>query len=130
MPVLAGGVRGQESLFDAIACATWWRQEKSQVSAKDAAQTRYFAAQAASAEQRHAIQQGQLVPREQVLQEGQAFVKGWSGQLRSIARRARQAGIVQGADNEAALHDLCTQILTDIARWKVPGDAKAAAGPT
>lgn len=127
MPCQAVGKRGQESTYDAVACMKWWREEYGKLSAKEIAQTRAYEAQAKLNELKLDQQRAELLPRDRVISEGQAFVKGWTGQVRSLARRARQSGIITTADQEAALADLCRQILTEIAGWTTPADADRAA---
>lgn len=124
MPCHAVGKRGQESTYDSVACLKWWRQEHGKLSAKEIAQTRAYEATAKLNELKLALQRADLLPRDQVISEGQAFVKGWTSQVRSLPRRARQSGIVTTPDQEAALMDLCRQILIDISGWTTTGDAE------
>lgn len=127
MPVHAQGRRGQESKYDSVACLEWWRQNQGALSAKEIAQTRNQEALAKLNELKLEIQRRDLLPRDQVVFEGQAYTKAWSSQVRSLPRRARQAGIVHTPEDEAALADLCRQILSDIAGWTTPADATSAA---
>lgn len=127
MPVHKAGRRGQESAYDAVACLEWWRREQGNLSAKEIAQTRAYEAQAKLNELKLSVQQGALLAREQVVFEGQAYTKAWAAQVRSLPRRARQAGVVHTPEDEAALADLCRQILTEISSWTTPADATRSA---
>ena len=127
MPVHASGRRGQESKYDAVACLKWWRETQGKLSAKEVAQTRAYEATAKLNELKLTVQMKDLLPRDQVIYEGQQYTKAWASQVRSLPRRARQAGVVTTAEDEAALVDLCRQILTEIAGWTTPADAKRAA---
>lgn len=129
MPVQRPGRRGSDAaVYDAVECLSWWRQHQGKVSAKEVAQTRSYEATAKLNEQRLAVAAGALLPREQVVLEGQQYTKAWSSSVRSLPRRARQSGIVHTAEDEAALADLCRQVLADISSWKTPADAKRADG--
>lgn len=127
MPVWQPGRRGGDAaVYDAVACLAWWREHQGKVSEKERAQTRSYEATAKLNEQRLAVASGALLPREQVVFEGQTYTKAWASSVRSLPRRARQAGIVHTAEDEAALVDLCRQVLADISSWKTPADAARA----
>lgn len=129
MPVQRPGRRGSDAaVYDAVACLAWWRQHQGKVSAKEVAQTRSYEATAKLNEQRLAVAAGALLPREQVVLEGQQYTKAWASSVRALPRRARQSGIVHTAEDESALADLCRQVLSDISSWKTPADAKRADG--
>lgn len=125
MPVITLGGHGKAAAYDAVACSAWWRDQQGK-NAKDAAQTRAFNATAELNELKLKREQAALVPREDVVRDGQAYTKAWASSVRAIARRARQAGIVPTAKAEAALNALCRQLLIDIASWKTRADADRA----
>jgi len=126
MPVEVQGTRGKESVYDAPLCLDWWRHHHASASAKEVAQTRSYEATAKLNELKLKQQQGELLKRDVVITQGRAYTVGWAGQVRSIARRARQSGIIATPAAEAALADLCRQILTDISSWTTPAAALAA----
>lgn len=129
MPVESPGGHGVESVYDAPACLKWWRDTQSKVSAKDAEQTRAFKEAADAKALQNAVTRGQLVDAEAVRVLGEHYTKGWASQVRSLARRARQAGVVTTAEDEDALNELARQILTEIASWKTAADvARASKG--
>lgn len=125
MPVISRGGRGAESSYDAVECLAWWRERQGK-NAKEAAQTRAYEASAKLNELKLAQQRGDLFPREQVIAEGQAFVKAWTSKVRALPRRARQAGVLPTAQEEAALAAICRELLDEISRWKTLADLRAA----
>lgn len=125
MPVMTMGGHGKAAAYDLVACGAWWRDQQGK-NAKEIAQTRAFNATAELNELKLQREHGALLPREEVVRDGQAYTKAWASTVRSIARRARQAGIIVTAKAEADLNALCRQLLTDIASWKTRGDAERA----
>jgi hypothetical protein len=121
MPVLMAGGRGREGAYDAVDCLAWWRERQGK-NAKEAAQTRAFDASAQLNELKLARERGELWPRDVIVQEGQAFTKGWTAQVRALPRRARHSGVITTGEQEAALAALCRQILQEIASWKTAAD--------
>lgn len=125
MPVLRTGGHGKTSAYDAVACLDWWRSQQGK-NARDAAQTRAFNATADLNELKLLRERGELLAREEVVKDGQAYTKAWANTIRAIARRARTAGIVSTPQAEAELNALCRQLLVDISSWKTRGDAERA----
>lgn len=125
MPVIARGGQGRESQYDAVECLAWWRERQGK-NAKEAAQTRAYEASAKLNELKLAQQRGVLLARDQVVAEGQTFVKAWTAKVRALPRRARQAGIVSTPQLEAALAAICREVQDEISRWKTTADAIAA----
>jgi hypothetical protein len=72
-------------------------------------------------------ERGELVDREAVVKEGQAYTKAWTAKVRTLPRRARQMGIITASEQEAALTGLCREVLTEIARWRTLADVATAA---
>lgn len=125
MPVITMGGHGKAAAYDLVACGAWWRDQQGK-NAKEAAQTEAFKSTAALNNLKLQREMATLVSRDEVIRDGQAYTKAWANAVRAIARRARQAGIVATAKTEAALDDLCRQILTDIASWKTRADVDRA----
>lgn len=125
MPVQTAGGRGRESVYDAVDCLDWWRQRQGK-NAKEAAQTRAYEAQAKLNEMKIAVQRGELVPRDEVIQTGQAFVKAWTAKVRGWPRRLVQAGIVT-REQEGQVTGLALELLREMAGWKTAADLKRAA---
>lgn len=57
-----------------------------------------------------------LLPREQVVSEGQTYVSAATAKLRSIPPRAVQGGIIP-EEKRGALEDLVEETLGELARW-------------
>jgi phage terminase Nu1 subunit (DNA packaging protein) len=130
MPVAVPGAAGKESIYDAVECLEWWRSKRATMSAAEAAKTRALEATARLNELKLAQQTSGLVPRDEVVREGQAYTKALASQVRSLPRRARQAGVLSTPEQEAALDQLCRQTLTAIASWSVIEDLQAASAAT
>lgn len=126
MPVETRGGRGAKSVYDAVRCLAWWRRNKTELSAKDAAQARALAATAEVNELRAAEKKGELISREEVVREGQAYTKAWATKVQGLARQLLLAGIIT-RDQEAKITAACRDLLTDIASWQTVADTTAAA---
>lgn len=124
MPVTERGGHGRESVYDAVACLNWWRQQQGK-GAKEVAQTRSFNAQADLAEQRLRVQRKELFSRTAIVMAWQSMQKGWSVRVQALPRRLIQLGIL-ARENEAIAAGLCKEILTDIASWRGVDDTPAA----
>lgn len=125
MPVTRAGGRGRESAYDAVECLAWWRERQGK-NAKEAAQTKLYENNAVLAALKIAREEGSLLPRADVVRQGQAVQKGLAAQVRALPRRARHAGIVDTAEQEALLAQLCRQIMTEIASWRTVDDVDRA----
>lgn len=121
MPVVERGGHGKESVYDAVACLAWWREQQGK-NAKENAQTRLFNANAENAELKLQRDRGELLSRETVIKEGQAYTKAWTAKVRAWPRRARQLAIITTPEQEAALTALGREVLTEIARWRTMAD--------
>lgn len=89
------------------------------------ARSRRDVSQAELNELRLAVQRGELVTRDQVILEGQNYVKGWAAKVKALPRQLVQAGIVM-QDQEAAVAALCREILTEISSWRTLADIAPA----
>lgn len=125
MPMLMAGGAGKEGRYDTVACLAWWRERQGR-NKKEAAQARAYEASAELNELKLAQQRGELLPREQVVLEGQHFVKAWSASVRALPRRLEQAGLVRREDL-TAVQMMVRELLTDIANWRTMGDLERAA---
>lgn len=125
LPIAEQGRRGKPSMYRRADVDAWLAKRETDQTAEhvDLARERALLAQ----KQRErieieiAVNRGELVHRDQVVREGQAHVKGWTAKIRSLARRAAQAGIIQ-PEQVAGLEGLCREILTEISRWKTVAD--------
>lgn len=126
MPTITMGGHGKAAEYDLVACGEWWRSQQGK-NAKDIAQTRALNSTAELNELKLKRERGELLAREDVVKDGQAYTKAWANSIRAIARRARQAGIVTTPQAESDLNALCRQLLTDISNWKTRADAEKAA---
>lgn len=125
MPVLEVGGRGKESQYNAVECLDWQRQRAGK-NAKEAAQTRALTRSAELNELKLAQQRGELVPVDDVVREGQAFVLAWRAKVLTLARRMVQASAIP-RESEAAATQVCLELLEDISSWKTMADSAAAA---
>jgi len=70
-------------------------------------------------------ERGDLVARQPVVADGQGFTRALTAKIRAVPRRARQAGIVTDAVQEAALAALCRDIQIEIAAWRTLADLQS-----
>lgn len=128
MPVIERGGHGKEGAYNPSACFTWLRSRRGSggKDAESAARTRSFAASAALNEMRLQKEMKELVPREQVEREGQAFVKALAAHVRALPSQLSQAGVIP-RDQESAVARVCKQLLAEIAGWKTLADLELAA---
>lgn len=127
LPCLDSGGRGRESVYDAVDALAWWRERQGK-NAKEAAQTRAYEATAKLNELKLARERGELVARDQVILEGQAYTKAWTAKLRALPRELVQSGIV-GREAEARVAELLRAVLVEIAGWRTVADARRTRGP-
>jgi hypothetical protein len=74
-----------------------------------------------------ARERGDLLPRELVVRDGQATVRGWSAKVRGLPRRLVNAGVVP-RDREPAARSVVLDLLTEISRWKTIADVPTPKG--
>lgn len=122
MPVIAAGGRGKESVYDAVECLDWWRERQGK-NAKEAAQTRLYSENADIAALKRSTMAKELFPREQLVREGQAFVRAWMAMVRRIPRRFVNAGLVP-REREGDAAGLIRDVLDEASRWKTQADLK------
>lgn len=125
MPVLRAGGRGKESAYDAVECLEWWRERQGK-NAKEEAQTRLYDANAKKAVVDLKKKTGELVERQQFVREGRAFADGLRAQMRSLPKRAAQAGVIT-PEQVRPLDGLCREMADSISKWKTLEDAETAA---
>lgn len=127
MPVIDRGGHGKEGAYNPSACMTWLRSRRGSggKDAESAARTRSFEATAALNEMRLKKEMKDLIPREQIEREGQAFVKALVAQVRALPSHLSQAGVIP-RDQEAAVARVCKQLLAEIASWKTLEDLHQA----
>jgi hypothetical protein len=90
------------------------------------ARSRKDISQAELNELRLKTQKGELLPRDQVILEGQHYTKAWSAKVRALPRQLVQAGIVM-RDQEPAVAAICRDLLSEIASWRTGADLTRAA---
>lgn len=122
MPVITRGGRGRESQYNAVECLDWWRQRQGK-NAKEAAQTKTYETQAKLNELKIAIQEGVLLPKEDIVLAGQQQVKSWVAKIRALPRQMVQAGIIT-VDTEPKVANLLRSALKEISDWNSIKDAK------
>jgi hypothetical protein len=85
------------------------------------ARSRKDLSQAELNELRLARERALLLPRDQVIAEGQAYVKAWTAKIRSLPRRLVQAGAVD-REREPIAINLCLELLTEVSNFKTMAD--------
>lgn len=124
MPVITRGGAGKESAYDAVECLAWWRERQGK-NAKEAAQTRLYTENANIAALKRSSLSAELFPREQLVREGQAFVRAWVAMVRRLPRRFVNAGLLP-REREAEAITLIRDLLDEASRWKTQADLKRA----
>lgn len=136
MPVADRGARGRESRFDLPAVNGWWlrRELEARGIGKgggkpiDLVHERAILARAQA--QRVLLdvrtRAKQLLPRDQVVREGQAFVAAVKAKLRALPRRLAQAGLIP-RETEPAVAGIVREALEEMSRWKTELDLLEAA---
>lgn len=125
MPVVARGGAGREGEYDAVVCLDWWRQERG-IGAKEKEQTRLYAANADNAELKLQERRRELLSAEEYITEAKAIQKGWSSLVRAWPRQARLQGVIETAQQEAALANLTRRLLVNVSNWKTVADIELA----
>lgn len=111
----AAGRRGKAATYDlAVVVPAYIRRqgEEKPESPRDARDR----SQAELNRLRLAKERRALLPREQVVSEGQAYIASATAKLRSIPPRAVQAGLVP-EEKQRAVEDLVEEALGELARW-------------
>lgn len=85
------------------------------------ARARKDLAQAMLNELRLAKERRDLLPRQQVILQGQSYTKAWTARLRSLPRRMVQAGLIT-REAEPEVTALIREVLTEIASWQTLAD--------
>jgi hypothetical protein len=124
------GRGGRPSLYDlTVTVPAYLAHERKRLGAgvpAEDARARRDRSQAELNELRLAEHRKELLPRERVVIEGQAFAKALQAKLRALPRRMVQAGIVT-REHEPAAAALVREALEEISRWTSMADLLAAA---
>ncbi len=128
-PVAKKTARGRPSMFAVWAVREWRDAVDTLESGPGKLSLEYERAKVAHAqaekiERENLVRAGELVEREAVVLEGQSYTKAWATKVRAFPRRLVQAGLI-AATHEAAVADVCRDLLTDIAAWRVLPDVTA-----
>lgn len=125
-PIAKRGGRGVSSKYRVSDVYQWRIDSARQVSETtltlEQERARLAKAQADGKEMENRQRRGELLPRAQVVAEGQALVRGWSAKLRGLPRKLVNAGLVP-RDREADARGLVLSVLSDISEWKTVADA-------
>jgi hypothetical protein len=130
-PVARRGGRGVASKYRVSDVFKWRVESLRQVSETtltlEQERTRLARAQADGKEMENRVRAGELLPRDQVVREGQALVRGWSAKVRGLPRRLVNVGLVP-REREGDARALLLELLADISGWRTVADAEAADG--
>ena len=122
MPVVTRGGAGRRSVYDSVECLKWWR-EQSGKDAKEIAQTRAYNAQAELNELKIAVQNGELLPRDEVVLAGQNYTKAWTAKIRALPRQMVQSGLIP-REREQGVTQMLLALLSEISQWKTLGEGE------
>lgn len=116
---LAAGTGRSHSVYDApaIVAAYLARQERQLTGSNLSPRDRRDRSQAELNELRLARERGELLPREQVVQEGQAYIRATMAKLRQLASRMAREGIVSPSAEER-VGKLVQEATSEMARWR------------
>jgi hypothetical protein len=121
------GAGGRQSVYDAPAMVASYiaHVERKLTGSNDTPRDRRDRSQAELNELRLARERGELLPRDQVVREGQAFVKATMAKLRALAPRLVRAGLIKRTD-EGAVAALVREAQEEMSRWQNLTDLQAA----
>lgn len=125
------GDRGRASIYDVDAFVTRYIKHVTSRTVSDdrAARARREQSQAELNQLKLAQQLKELLPRDQVVREGQAVMRAVQAKLRALVRRMIQAGVIT-AEQEADVGALVHEALEEMSQWSALTDLeKAAADP-
>lgn len=119
LPILhqGGSGRGDESVFDAVVCLKWWRDNSPGSKEKDRLQTQNLELDRQRKQLELDKQRGLTVPIDQVVREGQAYTKGVTTELLALPRILIQHGIVP-PEQEPQATEVCRDMATRFSTWK------------
>lgn len=120
MPALERGGHGKPGKYDAIACLQWYRENKVGRNALEIAKTESAREDVVLKRFKSGELARELVRTREVVAMGAHFVKGWVALIRALPRQARRTGLIETAEQEQALDDLCRRALEEVSRWDVP----------
>jgi phage terminase Nu1 subunit (DNA packaging protein) len=135
MPAADRGSRGRESRFNLVDVNAWWLQRELQARGLDPKSPRIDLgnerALLAKAQARRTMldvhtREGQLLPRQSVIDDGKAFILATRARLLALPRELTRAGVVP-VDKQAEVTKLIHQALEEMARWRTRLDLLQAA---
>jgi phage terminase Nu1 subunit (DNA packaging protein) len=136
MPVADRGSRGRESRFDLADVNTWWLARELQARGLDPKSPRIdlgnerallARAQARKTMLEVQTREQQLLPRDQVVADGRAFILAVRAKLLALPRELARAGHIP-VEKQADVTALIRQALEELARWTTRLDLLEAAG--
>lgn len=68
----------------------------------------------------------EVLPRAQIVFEGQVMVRGWSSEVRALPRKLVNAGLI-APERESEAKKMMFDLLTAISRWRMAADVEHAA---
>jgi hypothetical protein len=115
---LAPGSGRRSSTYDAytIVRAYWAHRERQLMDGAESPRDRRDRSQAELNELRVEKERRVLLPRDQVVREGQRFVKAVAAKLRALPSRLVRAGIIAAAV-QGAVEELIREALDEMSRW-------------
>lgn len=113
------GAGGRQSVYDAPAMVAAYiaHVERKLTGSNDTPRDRRDRSQAELNELRLARERSELLPRDQVVREGQAFIKAAMAKLRAIPPRLVRAGAIERSA-EGTVTALIREAQEEIARWQ------------
>lgn len=124
MPVAERGGRGRESRYDLAAVVEWQVERRVQARGGGAGgplsladeRAKLTRLQSMRAAMELKAKQRDLLPRDQVVREGKAFVLATKAKLLALPRRIAQAGLI-AVEQQPAVADVIREALEEMARW-------------
>jgi phage terminase Nu1 subunit (DNA packaging protein) len=129
MPVARRGGRGVASRYSLPAVFAWRMESLRSVAGTtlslEQERQRLTRINADTRELQLAERRRELLPREQVVLQGQAVIRGWAAIVRGLPRRLVNAGVVP-REQEPAAKGVVYELLTAISQWKTIADVEIA----
>jgi hypothetical protein len=121
------GVGGRQSVYDAVALVTSYmaHRERLITGSLDTPRDRRDRSQAELNELRLSKERAELLPRDQVVREGLAYIKATMAKLRAIPPRLVRAGAI-AREAEPVVASLVREAQEEMARWQNLLDLQAA----
>lgn len=133
-PVAQHGGRGRASKYSLADVVAWRvnsvRQEPGEESLSLERERAGLArAQRIRTETENARVARALIPVDEVIRQGQQFVRAWRAMLLGLPRHLRRSGLIT-PDQEPAVKDAFRRLLDEVSRWRVPADLDASVKAT